>query len=281
MTGSYTILKPSRTAGAWSPVMDYHPVFCMLDTIDSIIDSDRLLDEEIIRGKYSHGEDLAETTSETVEPVLADFLFYTDTATVQTDVPFDITITALDSDSNIFSSFTDMVGLSISSGTLVPTITSEFIGGVWDGQFTISDVINDTAVVTLTHSGVIAESEEFFVSDPINYEVDITSYFTVSRKYNRLSRRWTVLTKVDLKNNSDVEIYNVTAQINSGTLTGNDIIIVDDNVAWSDPLSVGETQLSNDTFGFSYKNTFDDTNLSWTVTLENESGSSYILHDVS
>lgn len=58
ITDSYTIIKPSITAGAWSSIMDYHPVFCMLDAVDSIIDSDRLLDKEIERGKYKHGTEL-------------------------------------------------------------------------------------------------------------------------------------------------------------------------------------------------------------------------------
>ena len=98
------------------------------------------------------------TASLTVTPAgLDQFVF--STVGTQTAGSFSITITAEDQYGNTATSYTGTPSLSDLSGTISPTSTSAFVGGVWTGSVTVtlagSDFINAT-------DGAITETSNTF-----------------------------------------------------------------------------------------------------------------------
>lgn len=76
--------------------------------------------------------------------------------------PFVITITAVDADGNIVSSYSGLNTLSDTTGTITPTMTASFVGGVWTGSVTIMH--NQTGVSIITSgAGKVGESNLFDV----------------------------------------------------------------------------------------------------------------------
>jgi hypothetical protein len=70
-------------------------------------------------------------------------------------VPFELVVTAVDAANNPVADFTGSVSLNASRGTITPSITGDFSGGVWTGAITLSD--SGAVVVTASdnagHSG--------------------------------------------------------------------------------------------------------------------------------
>lgn len=92
-------------------------------------------------------------------------------------VPFSVTITAKDSANNTVLSYNGHVTLSDSTGTISPTITGNFVDGVWSGNLTITKAYNATHISA--HDGAVSGLSNNFdvVSGPV---VSITVHCTPS-----------------------------------------------------------------------------------------------------
>lgn len=77
-------------------------------------------------------------------------------------MPFQVTITALDSNQNTLSSFTGSVNLTDLSGTIYPSATSNFVGGSWTGMVYTTQAMSNNAI-TATYGAVSSSSNAFNV----------------------------------------------------------------------------------------------------------------------
>ncbi len=91
--------------------------------------------------------------------------FVIDTITQQTaGVPFTITITAKDRWENTVTEFTDIAALTLTPvlSPLTPTLTTNFIAGLWQGTLTITQ--SGTTAITASCQGRAGTSPTFFVT---------------------------------------------------------------------------------------------------------------------
>jgi hypothetical protein len=79
---------------------------------------------------------------------------------------FSVTITALDSSGDTVTSYTGTPSLSDLSGTISPTSTSAFMGGVWTGSVTVTLAGPD--YITATDGAIAGTSTTFTVNPIIN-----------------------------------------------------------------------------------------------------------------
>lgn len=79
-------------------------------------------------------------------------------------MPFEIIITAQDASSNTVTSFTGQAVLSDSTGTIYPTLTSNFTSGVWRGYVYITEATNNTVITATT--GMISNNSASFAVNP-------------------------------------------------------------------------------------------------------------------
>jgi hypothetical protein len=101
------------------------------------------------------------TASLTVTPAgLDQFVF--STVGTQTAGSFSITITAEDQYGNTATSYTGTPSLSDLSGTISPTSTSAFVGGVWTGSVTVTLAGSDS--ITATDGAITGTSNTFTVT---------------------------------------------------------------------------------------------------------------------
>jgi len=113
---------------------------------------------------------------EVVAPALDHFAFEPIASPQYVDAPFQVTITARDISGNPLAGYFGTAALSDSTGTLAPTTTGSFSGGVWTGEVTVGQVAHD---VTLTASDGDANgtSEPFEVLPvPMFYQVTSPAY---------------------------------------------------------------------------------------------------------
>jgi hypothetical protein len=99
--------------------------------------------------------------------VLNQFVFDTIGSPQTAGTPFKITIRAVDSSGNTMTNYNGMPSLSDTSGTIArarPTITSDFIDGVWTGSVTVNQAGSD--VIIVTDSGGASGSSGGFMVDP-------------------------------------------------------------------------------------------------------------------
>jgi len=96
--------------------------------------------------------------------VLDHFVFEMISSPQTAGVPFNITITAQDADSNTVTSFSDIATLSDGTGTIEPTNTGSFVNGIWNGEVTIIEYSNNNKIA-ITKEGKAGESNSFTVSN--------------------------------------------------------------------------------------------------------------------
>jgi hypothetical protein len=96
--------------------------------------------------------------------VLNQFVFDTIGSPQTAGTPFKITIKAVDSSGNTVTSYNSMPSLSDTSGTISPTITSDFIDGVWTGSVTVTQAGSD--FITVTGAGGASGTSGGFMVDP-------------------------------------------------------------------------------------------------------------------
>ncbi len=106
------------------------------------------------------------------------------------------------------------------------------------------------------------------------------SYVITSNSYNRLTGKWTVARKVNIKNRG-----NGTARLVSAKWTGSSIpagvTVIDDSVAWSGTIDPGETQISDDEFRYSYSRTGPDlSKINWDIEFTDEIGTRHVIRNV-
>lgn len=77
-------------------------------------------------------------------------------------VSFPVTITALDQNDQILTTFQDNINLTDTTATIYPTQTTPFINGVWQGSVYITEVTNAT-VITASYQTVNDNSEAISV----------------------------------------------------------------------------------------------------------------------
>lgn len=83
-------------------------------------------------------------------------------------VPFNITVSALDSNGNLVTTFNDSVYLSDSSGSITPTHTSAFSNGQWTALVTITkSMVNDA--ITASYGIRNVRSDTFTVGPNTNF----------------------------------------------------------------------------------------------------------------
>jgi hypothetical protein len=108
------------------------------------------------------------SNSFTVSSVSLDHFVFNAVSSPQTSgSAFGITITAKDSNGNTVTSYTGTLSLSVSSGTVSPTVTGAFSSGVWTGSVTVTPPSSGVAITATdgTHSGV---SNSFTVNPTIS-----------------------------------------------------------------------------------------------------------------
>ena len=108
------------------------------------------------------------SNSFTVNAVSLDHFVFNAVSSPQTSgSAFGITITAKDSNGNTVTSYTGTLSLSVSSGTVSPTVTGAFSSGVWTGSVTVTPPSSGVAITATdgTHSGV---SNSFTVNPTIS-----------------------------------------------------------------------------------------------------------------
>ena len=89
-----------------------------------------------------------------IEPAVADHFDWTAIPSPQhTKVPFDVTVTAIDTNGNVVAAFDRLVAFStpIADTRFHPAISGTFTNGVWQGQFTVDDPAN----------GLILKADDF------------------------------------------------------------------------------------------------------------------------
>ncbi len=102
-------------------------------------------------------------TGITVGPASASTFSISTISSPQTaGVGFNITITALDAYGNTATSYADMPSLSDLSGTISPTSTSAFVGGVWTGSVAVKLAVSDS--ITATDGAINGASNLFTVT---------------------------------------------------------------------------------------------------------------------
>jgi F0F1-type ATP synthase membrane subunit c/vacuolar-type H+-ATPase subunit K len=78
-------------------------------------------------------------------------------------VPFQVKITAKDENGQTLTSFSGQAELSDDTGTIYPTRTAEFIGGVWTGNIEITEAMQDGHIYA-SYNGSTGTSNAFTVS---------------------------------------------------------------------------------------------------------------------
>ncbi len=102
-------------------------------------------------------------TGITVGPASASTFSISTISSPQTaGVGFKIAITALDAYGNTATSYADMPSLSDLSGTISPTSTSAFVGGVWTGSVAVKLAVSDS--ITATDGAINGASNLFTVT---------------------------------------------------------------------------------------------------------------------
>ncbi|MGA3059732.1 MAG: hypothetical protein ABSD92_05120, partial [Candidatus Bathyarchaeia archaeon] len=123
----------------------------------------------------------------TVNPgVLDHFTFSTISSPQTAGAPFSITVNAEDASGNTVTSYSGTPTLSVSTGTISPTLTSAFSNGVWTGTVTMTGAGSGVTITATdgTHTGT---SNSFTVNPTISASADaggsITPTGSVSVNY--------------------------------------------------------------------------------------------------
>lgn len=145
-------------------------------------------------------------------------------------VPFSVTITAVDADNNIVSSFNGTASLADQSGTISPVTTTSFTDGEWTGDITLTKYWNNNNI-TVTSSGKAGVSNNFTVlyNDLDHYEFDtitspqtagvpFTIHITAKDFYDNIVYNHT--TPVTLSDNTNSISPTVSGNFNSGVWSG-------------------------------------------------------------
>lgn len=112
-----------------------------------------------------------------------------------------------------------------------------------------------------------------------------TSYQLVSNVYNRITGKYTVTWKMNMVNDGNGAATDVSAKM-TGTSIPVGVVVSDDTVVFTTPdstLSGGETQLSTDTFSYTYPRTAggpDLTKITWDITYKDGSGGQHVIRSV-
>ena len=80
------------------------------------------------------------------------------------DQPFSVTITAQDEYGNTATGYTGIAVLTDTTGTISPTVTGNFVGGVWTGDVTITQAQSDVTI-TAEDGSVSGSSNSFDVTE--------------------------------------------------------------------------------------------------------------------
>lgn len=110
-------------------------------------------------------------------------------------------------------------------------------------------------------------------------------YQLVSNVYNRVTRKYTVTWQMNLKNHGNGDATNVTAKM-TGTSIPVGVTVLDNNVGFTTPdatISAGETQLSTDSFSYSYPRTIggpDLTTITWDITYTDVNGQQKVVRSI-
>ena len=117
----------------------------------------------------------ATSNSFTVNSLSLDHYVFNTISTPQTaGSSFTITITAKSSNGNTFTSYTGKPALSISTGTINPTVTGAFSNGVWTGTVTTTGAGSDVTIMATdgSHSG---SSNSFNVNSGVANRLVVSS----------------------------------------------------------------------------------------------------------
>jgi hypothetical protein len=133
------------------------------------------------------------------------------------NVPFNVTLTALDIYENTVTSYTEINTLSASAGSISPSTTDAFINGVWTGNVTI-DSPQDNITINTFNGEKSGTSNAFIVSVFVEISMSfITTPQTITA--GNLSELYTVQTQDDTGNPYNViedAIINLTSSSANG-----------------------------------------------------------------
>ncbi len=154
-----------------------------------------------------------------------------------------------------------------------PTATINF-GDDFIGTKTIRLKVTDSFGETAAQSTVtttVAVSDLF----PVNYVL-------VSNVYNRVTQKWTVTWRMNLRNAG-----NAAATLVGAVMTPSSIppgtIVNDNNISWVGSIDPGETQLSSDTFQYTYSRAAggpDLTKITWDIQFTDGLGTQHIVRNI-
>lgn len=156
---------------------------------------------------------------------------------------FSIKISALDVYNNIVNSFAGTANLSDLSGTLSPTITSNFSSGVWSGSVRVTSTYSNDIVTAQTNGGTVTGSSNAFNVTASNIDHFDISTITGSRTAGQAFA--VTITAKDAQNNT---VTDFTGTVNLADLTGTISPTVTGNFAsgaWSGNLTITQVQSNN------------------------------------
>jgi len=170
-------------------------------------------------------------------------------------VPFEIVITAVDADNNVVTSFTGTASLTDQSGAISPTTTTNFSGGTWRGNVTLTKYWNNNNI-TVTSSGKAGVSNNFTVlyNSLDHYEFDtitspqtagtsFTIKITAKDFYNNIV--YNHATPVALSDNSNTIFPTVSGNFSSGAWSGGVTLTKRQNDVQITATGSGKTNQSN------------------------------------
>lgn len=156
---------------------------------------------------------------------------------------FSITVTALDEFDNLVTDFTNTVDLSDLTGTLSPTVSSNFSQGQWTGSMVISQArTNNTISVQRTGGNETGESNGF---DVISSSIDHFDISTISSPQTAGAGFSVTITAKDAENNT-VTGFTGTANIRDLTGTISPVTTTSfTNGVWTGEITVTQSYSAN------------------------------------
>jgi len=134
--------------------------------------------------------------------------------------PFGLRITALDANSNVATSFTGTVTIVMNSGSITPTVSTNFAAGVWNGVVTALTSGNGK-LITVSNGSFGAFSNSFNVNPGLLDHFEITN---ISSPQTAGTNFTVTVTARDINNNAVNFSGTVTLSDNTGTLTASPVV---------------------------------------------------------
>jgi len=152
--------------------------------------------------------------------------------------------------------------------TAIPEIGSVFTG--WSGACT------GIGTCKITMTGAQNVTAQFTAAS----DLYLVSYVEISKSFNRRTNKWTITCKLNIHNDGKVSAANVKARWTQDSIPAN-VVVLDDYVSWHNRIDPAETQLSYNTFRYSYIGAAPDLyQITWNIEFTDNLGKRHILRQI-